>query len=293
MVDLAERLREQVAPIRVIDVGAMALGPTQYGRLLELQIAQVLGFEPQPDECDRLNKEARPGCSYLPYAIGDGTEKTFHLANANFTSSLYPPNLGLVDRFNVRGSSGPVVLGNLMRVAREWPVETKRLDDIPEALGTDYLKLDIQGAELDVLRGAKRVLEDVLVVETEIEFVPLYEGQPLFADIDVAMRNAGFLFHRFTDIKGATFRPLSARAPNPFRGQILWGDAVYVKDFRNLRSLGLQRILKLAVIMQQLYEANDFCLHALQVAEELGGPKVWDDLSSALTGGVKERPPLP
>ncbi len=292
MVDLAERLREHIPPIKVVDVGAMALGPTQYDRLLEHGIAEVLGFEPQPVECERLNQMAKPGCRYLPHAVGDGSTGTFHLARAVYTSSLLPPNLPIVDRFHVRAAE-ITVLGDLMRVAREWPVTTRRLDDIPEAKGTDYLKLDIQGAELDVLRGATEVLKDVLVVETEVEFVPIYEGQPLFADIDVALRAAGFVFHRFTDLKGGTFRPLSAKAPHPFRGQIMWGDAVYVKDFMKLRSLGLERLLKLAVLMQQLYEANDFALYVLQHAEELGGPAVWDDLLKALVGGLKERPPLP
>jgi len=52
------------------------------------------------------------------------------------------------------------------------------------------LKIDVQGAELAVISGAQEMLRDVAVVEVEVEFVPLYVGQPLFADVDAAMRAA-------------------------------------------------------------------------------------------------------
>jgi len=52
------------------------------------------------------------------------------------------------------------------------------------------LKIDVQGAELAVISGAQEMLRNVAVVEVEVEFVPLYVGQPLFADVDAAMRAA-------------------------------------------------------------------------------------------------------
>ena len=41
--------------------------------------------------------------------------------------------------------------------------------------------MDIQGAELDVLRGATRAMENALLVESEVEFQPLYRGYAVLA----------------------------------------------------------------------------------------------------------------
>jgi hypothetical protein len=78
------------------------------------------------------------------------------------------------------------------------------------------LKLDLQGAELSALRGLRERIADVRVILTEVEFAPLYDGQPLFGDLDVHLRGAGFrLFHLY-DVWSH---------PD---GQVTSGDALYV-----------------------------------------------------------------
>ena len=74
---------------------------------------------------------------------------------------------------------------------------TVSLDDIPDAQGCDYLKVDAQGAEGLILSAAQGSLRSVLVVQTEMMFLPIYERQPLFGDIDAILRSFGFAFHRF------------------------------------------------------------------------------------------------
>nr|WP_249593332.1 FkbM family methyltransferase [Escherichia coli] len=57
------------------------------------------------------------------------------------------------------------------------------------------LKIDTQGSELNILVGGEQVLNNTLCIQLEVSFIPLYEGQPSFGEIDVYLRKHGFLPH--------------------------------------------------------------------------------------------------
>jgi FkbM family methyltransferase len=250
-------------PIRCLDVGAMAIGdtPEPWVAWAREGCAEVIGFEPLPADCDRLNQAVADlggRVRYLPVALGDGEEHTLHVTNAPMTSSLLAPETATVDLFPF--------LGALMRVERLERLRTSRLDDLTELRPVDFLKLDVKGAELMVLRHGTTTLADVTVVQCEVEFVELYAGQPLMADIDAFLRGQGFTFLRFTSLQGRSFSPLR-RAEDPLRplSQTLWGDAVYVRDFRRRAEWSLHQLKAAAFVLHELYKAYD--LVALLLAE--------------------------
>src|ERR1700689_4259964 len=211
--------------LKIVDVGAMSLGEgtDAYSPLVHATPCDVFGFEPGTEELQKLKASAKPGHHYLPYFVGDGSARTFYRCNYNMASSLFEPNTDLLNSFQA--------LGELTIVQNTHAVETRRLDDIPELEGTDFLKVGVQGAELMVFEGAARLLENALLVHPEVQFVPLYKGVPLFGDIDIHLRSKGFALHRLTQA-GRTFKPLIFRNDvTAALSQILWGDAVYVRDF--------------------------------------------------------------
>ena len=210
-----------------IDIGAMLMedevDPLE--RLNRIGLLNVIGFEPQPAECAKLNALALPGRRYLPYAIADGTRRTFYVTNTAMTSSLLKPNLRIAQLFNN--------LAELMQVTAIANVNTVRLDDVPEvrAHGCDLLKIDTQGSEAEILSYAGETLKSCLIIQTEVEFVQLYEDQPLFADVDQLLRGQGFMFHRFSSLQGRTYKPLMLNGdPSAMMSQTLWSDAIYVPD---------------------------------------------------------------
>jgi FkbM family methyltransferase len=243
--------------LKIVDVGAMSLGEGTdvYSPLASATPCDVYGFEPGAEELKKLTASAKPGHHYLPYFIGDGSSGTFYECNYNMTSSLFEPDMDLLSRFQA--------LAELTVVQKTHAVETKRLDDIPEIEGTDFLKADVQGAELMVFEGAARILENTLVVHTEVQFVPLYKGVPLFGEIDIHLRSKGFQLHRLTQA-GRTFKPLIFKNDvNAALSQILWGDAIYVRDFMQFDQLSNVALLKLATILHETYRSVDLAAYAL------------------------------
>jgi FkbM family methyltransferase len=240
--------------IQIIDIGAMDIGESQnpYERLLSADLACIIGFEPLEQECKKLNESSSENRRFLPYAVGDGTKKPFYITNTGMTSSLFKPNHDLTIKFQN--------LDELMQVIKTEEMQTVRLDDITEIIDTDFLKIDVQGAEKMILENAARVLTNTLVIQTEVEFVPLYENQPLFADVDRTLRDHGFEFHKFLGTAGRTFKPLYLKGNiNAPISQMLWADAVYVKNFMELDKLSEQKLLKYAVIMHEVFRSLDLC----------------------------------
>jgi FkbM family methyltransferase len=266
--------------LKIADVGAMLVNqdPDAYSPLAKAVPCEVIGFEPVAAECEKLVAMNIPGRTYLPYFIGDGSVRTFYECNYPMTSSLFEPNTPLVAKFQV--------LEELMRVVKTSTVETRRLDDIPATAGIDFLKLDVQGGELLVLEGAETRLKDVLVIHTEVEFVPLYKGQPLFADIDSFLRARGFAFHKMSTY-GRTFKPLIPNnRPEGALSQTLWGDAVYVRDFMAFDALTPEALLKITAICHENYRSYDLAGVALWEYDRKMGTGLQMDYLRALAEEV-------
>jgi FkbM family methyltransferase len=199
--------------------------------------ALLVGFDPDPAECARLNAAA-PGPArerYEPVALGASAgEATLHLTADPQSSSLYPPNPSAIRRY-------PELWRHEERDTLTLRVTT--IDSWAEQAGVeaiDALKVDVQGAELDVLRGAKRALGAVRVVETEVEFQELYRGQPVFTDVERFMRERGFGLWRLREIHHCGLSPAGRAEPvfgvgdyvehTRLGGQIAWANAIFVRD---------------------------------------------------------------
>lgn len=74
-------------------------------------------------------------------------------------------------------------------------VQTRTLDNFcseHSVLSIDLIHMDVQGAELMVLRGASRMMEHVKTIWMEVERVPLYKDQPLKDEVESFMAFNGF-----------------------------------------------------------------------------------------------------
>jgi FkbM family methyltransferase len=275
-------LIKDVPQIHVLDVGA-ALGEKPiYQALVDAKAARISGFEPTQSECDKLNAKYGAPHRFYPTFVGDGKPQTFHQTRLHLTGSLLAPNHALNDKFQA--------LGEFTELVEKHAVETTRLDDVTGLEDVDLIKIDVQGAELMVFEHGPRVLSEALLVQTEVEFLPLYKDQPLFADVDGHLRRAGFAFHTFLGFGSRAFKPLvKNKQPTAGFRQLLWSDAVYVRDFMRLEQLSEAKLKKLALLVHDLYQSVDLCHLVLEELDRRGAEQWAPRYLQRLTGAPAPR----
>jgi hypothetical protein len=85
--------------INILDIGAALNERPPYQSLVDAGRARILGFEPNREECERLNQCYGEPHRFFPYFVGDGRSAIFHETNWVLTGSLYEPNSPLLEKF--------------------------------------------------------------------------------------------------------------------------------------------------------------------------------------------------
>jgi FkbM family methyltransferase len=145
---------------------------------------RIISFEPSTAAFRELARRAaaEPPWEARQLALSDEPGELRLSSAENFASAL-PPAGQLASLF-------PEALDGGAETVPAARLDAQELG-IPPGHRT-LLKLDVQGFELRVLRGAAAVLPQVGVVESELSVVPLYEGAPLIGDMLDELSSAGF-----------------------------------------------------------------------------------------------------
>jgi FkbM family methyltransferase len=231
--------------------------PPPYQEMLQSGLCTVTGFEPQPDALAELHRQKGPLETYLPHFVGDGkTHRLMVTARESGMTSLLRPDAKRLALFNGFTEWGTII--------DEIEVATHRLDDIDELGKFDLLKIDIQGGELMTFQNGRHKLADAVAVQTEVSFVPLYEDQPVFGQVDLELRSQGFLPHSFPEVKRWAIAPTVFGGDFRIgRNQLLEADIVYVRDIAYPERLTDEQLSHLAMIAFHVYGSIDLALFCL------------------------------
>lgn len=248
------------------------------------QAVDAYGFDADAEECQRLNQSLAKGAHpwrrlrFIPTALGrDHGNRTLNLYRQRGCSSFFEADVTLAKNFS---------RGDYFILDGTTELSTMPLDAAAQKYNfTDavYMKIDIEGAELEVFESGPRLLkEQLLAIRTEISFYPLLKGQPVFADIDRFLHNCGFVpmgiiemhhWRRTTRDK----HPYLSRGPIPYsRGQLIHGDMLYFRDLSMMADDTHQaiRVLIKAAFLALAYEYVD---HAFAIFDR---PAVRDYIRS-------------
>lgn len=174
----------------VLDVGAN-LG--QYRDFLRQQVGfegLIISFEPVAALARQLEIRSAgdPHWHVYPFALGEEDAiRTINVTHdTKFTSFLAPDNQTVGDWQHGK------------TVTRTENVSISRLDSLIEKMKDThhieniYLKLDTQGYDLAVLKGAKETIQEVLALQSEISFLPIYAEMPSYLEAIPQLCQYGF-----------------------------------------------------------------------------------------------------
>ena len=259
----------------VVDAGA------RYGLHPSWQPAQDLAcfhlYETDPEEATRLSEKYAGSGNIAVHAtalFSRDCSLTFHIRKHRALNSIYDTNRALLenDRYMAEEHAE---LGT-------YEVEAARIDSLYPDGGIHFLKLDTEGAELEILKGANSCLSDsVLGVRAEVPFAPILKDAPSFGDIHAFMLERGFELLNFDyDGRGSARSPFTR--PERF-GKIMSTDAVWIATRDRLfdgRAQDLRDNCIRQAYFLMLNNATDVALEILLLAVRdhgIGFGDLWQD----------------
>ena len=213
----------------------------------------------EPDERSRNELHELFGTSTLivdKALWGNAGSIQINLCNDTKQSSVYKPNMDLLKKYQ---------FPERYLIDSNVSVDCSTIDELlyKSDIVLDFMKLDIQGAELQVLIGGELSLSSVLCLEIEVEFSRLYLDQPLADEIFVYMRKNGFEFLDFVHINRWERTAYSGL------GQTMFADAVFIQSPDKIvgqvsdGTMSVEMGLKFIALLY-MYRRYDLALHVLR-----------------------------
>ena len=176
--------RYKISPTQIIHVGAWeGLDVPEYK---SLGIPKITLVEAMSDKASALRK--RYGQDEQVQIIEAAASDT-----SNETISFYPLAYGSSSLLKPKIESLQQVFADFVALEPIW-VHTMKIDDLKIAQANKVMLIvDVQGAELQVLRGATETLKSVILIKIEVSTTAYYEGQSFHDEITAFLMNSGFI----------------------------------------------------------------------------------------------------
>ena len=245
--DLLEKI-----DLRLVDIGAR--GGMDTDLLPAAWATTAIGFEPEPEECRTLNLQPSAPwrrTQYVPTAIGGNNGMAvLHIPPNSVGASLLPHNPAMVPLYGHP---------ELHTIERCLNVETLTLDEACEQFNLgypDYLKIDVEGAELDILSAAPKALQHCSAIKVETSFLEQRKEQPLMQDVTAYLVSQGFVLADIRDIhrwrrRSLAGHPYLSQWKIPYsRGIAAQCDLIFLRNYtEDVTDRVLQRLILVASIL--------------------------------------------
>ncbi|WP_027186547.1 FkbM family methyltransferase [Desulfovibrio inopinatus] len=232
--------------LTILDVGSRFCEGNfqEWDLLLPPEQLHVIGFDPgegASEDARRHLEQRGVECEMYPLGLWSkkGTIPFYDIAPQGH-ASCYPLNEAFVKRLRYALADGPITFDETRPVGK-IDIEVDTLDTWwgnAKRTSPDFAKLDIQGGELEVLKGGTAVLDELVGLKVEVWFAEFYKGAPMFSDVDIFVRKHGFNYSIVpTDawlptIHGRKAAPVNTKRLGAFKanGQTVTADVFFLRD---------------------------------------------------------------
>lgn len=227
-------------PLQFFDIGAR-------GRLDEpwrsIKQIKIFGFEPDEKECKRLNQEGK-GVFFPVLLWSHKTKLKLNITSNPYCSSVYKPSINSLKEYNA-------IHLNPRKIIKSITWSADKLDSLVKKsrLDCDFLKIDTQGSEYEILEGSRMVLnKQVLGVVLESWTKEVYSGQKLSGQILEFMNKNGF---ELFDINTAASWKRNVKYSNLYsKGQIIGLDLLFFRTKLQFRGKdGFYKLIKFVALV--------------------------------------------
>jgi FkbM family methyltransferase len=234
----SQKLGQVLADLDLMCIDIGARGGITKDLLPIASSVDAIGFEPDEQECQRLNSEAALDAGpwrslrYIPIALSEtGGSRILNLTNRRGTSSMLQADPTVAEQFS---------RADYYVVDDEIEIQTTSLDSIVDEQKLSecvFIKIDVEGMEMEIFRSATQLLGGQLLgIRCEVAFIKGRIGQPSFGDIETYLQGFGFVPMGFPELhhwRRSTKRkhPIPAKGAVPYsKGQMAHGDVLFYRD---------------------------------------------------------------
>jgi len=244
---------KNIEPIVICDIGASPIEKTEFiDNLFENTNSRLIGFEPNISEFKKLTNSDRK--KFFNFAIGDGNEHELNICEFPGMSSFLKPDFDYLKMFHG--------FENWSKVIKTEKIITKKLNDLEDKF--DFIKLDVQGYESEVIKFGDRKIKDALVIQIESSPIPIYYNEKPFSFILKQLEDLGFVLHMFDNINSKIFKPMVIQ--NDVRiglRHLFQLDCVFIKNFDEIKKLNEEKLKKLILILFYSFRSYDLVDHLI------------------------------
>ena len=188
-------------------------------------------FEPNKDEIKKLRLNKKYYSDYKIYESALSNKKkniTLNVTKGIYQTSVLKPNMKFLKQFQN---------SDRYKIINHLKIQANKLDSFA-IKDVDFIKVDTQGYNYEILEGSIKTLENTLGVETEVEFSKVYNNQKLFGNVSNILLKNNFEFIDFTILKRWN------RYNKSNYGQCIFGNALFLKKPNLILNLNSKKIIK-------------------------------------------------